>query len=435
METDKEQNEKSWVEVVSKSDEYSRVENWYPQIKQWTYETNVISLHLNEALAIRKVREYLNMLTLLQEYEMRARGQLDSDNYKLLEEQVWKELKQEEKDLLEAVRVRLDEAIQPFVEKGGAAFVKLNTRSPKDAAFFSSKTKEYIKQEIELNAAGVVPGTEECNAEDINIFVRSITKALAVTSGSEALQLLTRSQRVLEDVTGAELMSSEEGFSLSLIVREWDPNLHPEWEFRVFVNNNRLTSATQYNPLCFVPQITENEAKVKQCIVDFIEMVKGAITESTYTIDLALSPEITVESTKIIEINAPPPLAGTGLFKWDIEADRKQIREGEHFELRVNHTFKANAKDEIQPALRRYIDYVRGVGPLEVVIKHTDLSCNECHVIPISKTWYECETCSNYDLCDSCVKISFHIQKTKHKFRQMGEKTPEISWFQQCSIV
>jgi len=387
----------------------------------------MVPLSVDEALAVRKYRELLNMLIMITDYTKRVRGQYDYESFKEFDVQVNNELTQAEKNHLQVLRERLDLAILPFVERGGAAFVKLSTRSPKDAAFFTKDVKDYIRQDIELNVAEVVPGTPECDAEDISIFVRSTTKCLAVRSGDEAVQLLTRSQRVFEDIVGAELMSSRDGFSLSLVLREWDGSIIPEWEFRVFVQNNRLTSATQYNPICFVPKMMENEERIKSCISDYWDMVKGSITEPTYTLDLALTPEITVESTKIIEINAPPPLAGTSLFKWDLESDRKQIEEGEHFELRVNKSLPKGAKDEIHQPLRRYIDFLRGVGTLELVIKHTDLSCNECHIIPISKTWYECETCTNYDLCERCQKDSKHAQR--HKFRQMGEKkVAENEW-------
>ena len=71
----------------------------------------------------------------------------------------------------------------------------------------------------------------------------------------------------------------------------------------VFIQKNKLTAATLYNYVCFVPEMVEKEEEIKKCISEFWHSVKDKISAHTYTMDLALMPDL--QGTKIIELNAP----------------------------------------------------------------------------------------------------------------------------------
>jgi len=138
---------------------------------------------------------------------------------------------------------------------------------------------------------------------------------------------------------------------MNLIVRRWDPTIEPTLEFRAFVVNRKLTACTQYYQLCYVEKISKNYELIKQLIWDYFEtQVKHRVKTDTYTIDFAISPDLSThiffilietdlfrpESLKVIEINHPPPTAGTSLFDWNNPTDRDVVSNGP-YELRVLH--------------------------------------------------------------------------------------------------
>eukprot|EP01113_Clastostelium_recurvatum_P030862 TRINITY_DN3797_c0_g1_i2.p1 TRINITY_DN3797_c0_g1~~TRINITY_DN3797_c0_g1_i2.p1 ORF type:complete len:260 (+),score=67.71 TRINITY_DN3797_c0_g1_i2:269-1048(+) len=202
----------------------------------------------------------------------------------------------------------------------------------------------------------LAPGTPEADIEDLVIFTRAAIGCLAVRTGAEAMMLLRRSDRVKADIGMAELMA-QKNFRMSLVLREWNASIKPEWEFRVFVIQGRLTAATQYSNIVYVPEIAQQKDEIKECIMSFWEKVQGNIRTPHYTIDLALSPDL--KEVVIVEINGPPPSAGTSLYDWNKDEDRRQIMAGETFELRVMTHPRKGAKDEIHQPLRRYIERMR----------------------------------------------------------------------------
>jgi hypothetical protein len=121
-------------------------------------------------------------------------------------------------------------------------------------------------------------------------------------------------------------MLVEDEFNLSVVVRDWCNELDPSWEFRAFVVNSKLNACTVYSSFTYVPAIAEHAAEIERMIVEFWESCKDRIREEGYTIDFFVAPDLS--TVKIIEINPLPPIAGTSLFDWHNEEDRKIILEG-----------------------------------------------------------------------------------------------------------
>jgi len=139
----------------------------------------------------------------------------------------------------------------------------------------------------------------------------------------------------------------------------------------------------------------------------------------SYTIDFALFPNL--DKIFVIEINELPPIAGTGLFKFDSPIDRKIIEEGP-FELRINEIPLENPLKDIQPSLRRYMRKLRGLEILEEEEDRLSIICDGCKRCPITKTWYRCTSCINYDLCTQCYEVRTKKHVKTHQFVQVGDK-------------
>eukprot|EP00026_Physarum_polycephalum_P009263 Phypoly_transcript_09379.p1 GENE.Phypoly_transcript_09379~~Phypoly_transcript_09379.p1 ORF type:complete len:451 (+),score=72.02 Phypoly_transcript_09379:18-1370(+) len=411
-----------FAEMCASEGAYHRIDNWYPDIKEYTFPTKIIPLSLPEALVIKKHAERLNQVLLMHDLQNGRRlGQWTDADYILAGSEVMAELNENEKAELEGLEKRIDDAMAEYVASSGYAFIKLSTRSPKDSVFSLTSMKQRIEEDIKKSK--FEGGTPEANAEDITIFVRATCQCLCVKNGAEAVNLLVRSKRVMTDLVFAELRgSTKDSIPMSIILREWDAKIHPEWEFRVFIFNNRLTAATQYTDILYVPEMAEKKAEIKEFIQNYWEKVKSSIKCDTYTMDLAIDPSL--QSAIIVELNGPPPSAGCSLFNWKDPKDRAQIESGEEFELRIADKLGPNVRDEIHQPIRRYMDELRGIEPPNE-FSYKSICCSSCRRFPITKTYFHCNICEDYDICLDCEEAGAH-RKKDHGLKKLDEDGKEI---------
>jgi len=227
-------------EYLSKVTSFFRVENWYPFIKDYTFQTQILDLSLEEANALLKYREI---------YIMAKRLKLDEKEY----------IDQSTLNMIDNIKEKLEKCLISYRENGKGAFVRLSTRSPKDSALSSQKMKEMLKEIIQKSQEKD-PQSINAIVEDAIAYIQCSSWALEVKTGEEAVKLLMFSQRTYEDITRVKLELGEESFKMHIIIREWESIL-PEWEFRAFVFNKELTCVTQYYSMCYVPNMYEQKKK------------------------------------------------------------------------------------------------------------------------------------------------------------------------------
>ena len=73
----------------------------------------------------------------------------------------------------------------------------------------------------------------------------------------------------------------------------------------MFVINGKLTAATQYTSLIFVPGMAEKREGIKALIQEYYEKVRHNIKCPSYTLDLALNPDLDISRVQIVELNGP----------------------------------------------------------------------------------------------------------------------------------
>ncbi|KAL6050058.1 Cell division cycle protein 123 [Balamuthia mandrillaris] len=183
------------------------LENWYPQLKEYTFETTFLNLSPEEARAI------------VSTYQQKQRQECGKEQAKAEEEEL---------HLLSQLKERINNAIKAFVGgegEDGGAFVRLSTRSPKDATIAGDKTMRLFEEELERmeQEEQVENAREDENARLVALIVAS-TKAMMVCSGEEALQLITTSERSHEDLLLA--LEFPEEWDMKVIIRKW-VNIHP----------------------------------------------------------------------------------------------------------------------------------------------------------------------------------------------------------------
>jgi len=290
------------------------IHSWYDRLKEHTFRTSFVEFSYQDAQAILNARL----------------GGKEPFSERLL-----------------ALTKRLNEVLKDFPN---GAFVKLDTRSPKDVPVYDqddTATKRNIDHELGILTLSQLQDPNEKTA----LFVRATNKALRVRNGEQAIKLLVSSLRVQEDL-GKAIEFGEGVFSSAIVVREWIDEVvnHPEMEFRGFVHKNNLNAVTQYFSFIHFPDLEREKPHLQTKIVDFFESIKDKIPHESYIIDLI----VLRDRIMIIELNPFHVGAGAGLFSW--RDHRRLFMEGP-FQFRVaDASVTENAYEYVPPSWQRYID-------------------------------------------------------------------------------
>ena len=336
------------------------LDTWYNgSLKEHTFETQFVELSETEIDAMVRGSQFLD---------------------------IEKPLSSDQQLALDELEKRLDGAVETFGEAG--AFVKLSTRSPKDAIFyrndvdFVTEIRLAVINELEIEGqmaqasfqrthsfrkSGKIelkgdekPKSEEDNnsipkallrqkseneAFDVNVVhkeplknaaLRAFTRVMStknqVRNGKEAMYLLRHSLRIKEDLQQLHTWNKIAGLKVNISVRKWDPTVarHPGMEFRGFVYNNQLNAVSQYDDVLYYPNVVQYREVICTRIKAFFEQhVKEALQEhKNYVVDFFVGPE----KVYLIEINPFHNGAGACLFTW---REHREVFMNGPFEFRV----------------------------------------------------------------------------------------------------
>eukprot|EP01094_Clydonella_sp_ATCC50884_P018085 TRINITY_DN3287_c0_g1_i1.p1 TRINITY_DN3287_c0_g1~~TRINITY_DN3287_c0_g1_i1.p1 ORF type:complete len:702 (-),score=295.00 TRINITY_DN3287_c0_g1_i1:1173-3278(-) len=302
------------------------VDTWYAGMEEHTFATTFVELSFDAAAALMQ--------------KHRNRGEAAGP---------------EDEAALKALAQEIDAAIASFASK--KAFIKLNTRSPKDVPVYAFKDPEVIGA---VDSALDALPEDASPSEVVSSFVVATNRCLLVEGGAAAVRLLVRSDRIYEDL-GVVTDFGREHFSAHVVVREWDEEMvaHPEMEFRCFVGNGTLNAITQYFSFCHYPQLEARKPQLQQTIAEFHASVGERIPHSSYVVDYFVRQD---GSVLVIELNPFHNGAGAGLFSW--RDDRELFLHGP-LEMRVSPP-TVDPYDVLPVQWKRHIDARRhadeGVG-------------------------------------------------------------------------
>jgi hypothetical protein len=182
------------------------MEEWYEDLKEFTFKTKIIQITKEDAVTIMKCHERFKK----------------TGEYKILKEE------------LETLKELFSNVEAGLKEFNNQAFLKMSSRSPKDV--MNEKFDSLVKSEISKNQ--INDENETCFA-----ILRAACFLLQVKNTMEVVDLLIRSERVNSDFK-SEMTRKE--FKISLILREW-VDIHPDMEFRGFFYQGNFTCLSQYN--------------------------------------------------------------------------------------------------------------------------------------------------------------------------------------------
>lgn len=272
------------------------VETWLEQLGGHTFRTDYFLLSVDEATALKNS---------------------------------FKSLTKAESDLLQQLEKKIDVLLQNF---GGVGFVKLSTRSPKDAVFELKNQKVLVELEKEFSNVLKSKGVDNITNDDrLLAMTNAANRCMKVHSGKEAMQLLCQSWRVFTDVNRA---LQDPSLYLQCIVREW-VEIPVQNEFRGFVCKGNFNGLSQYFHYIFFKEIRENKVAIENRIRKYWETVKQLIPHESYVIDFAI---LSDGSIKVIEINPFHYSTGAPFFTWKKGSEGRKVLLNGPFEFRFRQS-------------------------------------------------------------------------------------------------
>jgi hypothetical protein len=276
-------NEKEMNRRMRESD----VDFWYDSIKELTYETIFIPITPNEARAMAA----------------HYKARLDETP-----------LAPEFQQSLDLVQQRVAQGMEIFGSDG--VFVKLASRSPKDATNRSAAASKVLKILLEeREKTGKKPTPDEI----INIVFQAHISSFRLFTAKEVMETLLHSNRVITDEIPLVLDHLNE-WKEQIVLRRWTDV--PVWfEMRGFVFDGKLTSLTQYYNEVICQEVIDNKDKIEKLVRDISEIIidKIPITPREYCIDFLV--DLKNSKVMVVEINpfGKPDGMGTGCVLFDPE--------------------------------------------------------------------------------------------------------------------
>eukprot|EP01113_Clastostelium_recurvatum_P022915 TRINITY_DN27423_c0_g1_i1.p1 TRINITY_DN27423_c0_g1~~TRINITY_DN27423_c0_g1_i1.p1 ORF type:complete len:377 (+),score=71.48 TRINITY_DN27423_c0_g1_i1:25-1155(+) len=216
----------------------------------------------------------------------------------------------------------LEGKLQQAIDKvGGAAFVKLNHRSPKDVVMHRDNMA--LRACFEHRLASL---DEEDYQGRALAWNHAALESLCVTTGPEALALLSHSYRISSDLnTDTEY---DDFFRSQLVVRKFE-DVHPGFEFRAFVSKGQMTALSQYESGLYFPDLVARREETKSRILLFWEsVVRPRVSLESYVIDFC----IIGDRVLVVELDPFHAHTSACLFSW--KNDREVILNGP-FQFRI----------------------------------------------------------------------------------------------------
>lgn len=211
--------------------------------------------------------------------------------------------------------MKKNSTIPPFsydFQRGDDLFRKLTSiRSPKDAVINTPEFKKLISENLH---------NQKRKNEPLAV-IHALNAALKITSGKHALEMLTTSERIYTDLFRSLLFLDEklkkqknaEMPRQQIIVRKYYET-KPEFEFRAFVVNGKMTALTQYFSSVYVEEVKIQKSQIEKQIRTCFEQVQKTLnTSENYSIDFTFGRD---EKVYIIELNPFSEQTAPGLFNW-----------------------------------------------------------------------------------------------------------------------
>lgn len=275
------------------------IDQWYEKCKDFTFKTVFLPITQTEAKVIIKQYE-INIL----KQNDKIFGEEDYEIYKKLEERI--------EDTLQA-------NFYDEEEDAAVAFVRMSSRSPKDASFTSDEFKQILKRKL-MEKGRMLP--EDVQNEEFISFFEAQIETLHFDSAEKILDIHCASTRVYEDLQRALEFKSHD-WTIHFVFRELAKNHDIALEFRGFVYKRSLNALSQYYDPLYFRKLHKFKDIYLESIKQFFESVKDQIPWENCVMDFLITeaedldePTLDDLQVQVVEFNPLNRFTGAALFSW-----------------------------------------------------------------------------------------------------------------------
>ncbi|GGI92502.1 ATP-grasp domain-containing protein [Legionella impletisoli] len=266
-------------------------DRWYPRLKEYTFPSTILPITPQTARAM------------VHFYQQKF---LDREELTLEDIEQLQEL---ERILLHAMEV---------YESG--VFPRMSNRSPKDGLPLLEDSETLLSKYKTALESSDDPNEKLIKLSELQM------KSLHCQTPQQVMNLLLTSERIYTDLILALAClrdNPDDEWSTSIILREWQPTLREQNEFRLFVYQGKVTAISQYNHTCLYPSLTANEHNqevlnaLNDRLTEFAKKAHPEIGMKDYILDLA----VVDDQIRIVELNPFAESTGGCLFSWRADHD------------------------------------------------------------------------------------------------------------------
>ncbi|KAK7046446.1 cell division cycle protein 123-like protein [Favolaschia claudopus] len=366
------------VDTLKLSDEYdslvlqANIENWGSALAEagFTPKTLMVPLSVEQGRLLLKAYE-----------------ELDKDAKKAVVDNAREEylasgltsspLLPDEARLLEELGGGIQRAIDELSDKAdgekgeGGCFVKLSSRSPKDAAARSGVFESYYARELRRIRED---GEDLDEQRKLWILCESEGAALRFRDAASVVRALVLSERVWQDMTLA--LRHPENWQQNVILRKWEP-VPIDMEFRTFVFEGKMTAISQYAYQLYSPRLNdpaqrESAVSAMKDLFAKLWLILSETFSGKCVLDFGVIPPNpsskpdTPWRAILIEVNPFEETTDGALFSWTKE---RGILEGKKEDLeypavRVTETKRGGALAMVPKGWKEVVEKVESRTPL-----------------------------------------------------------------------
>ena len=201
----------------------------------------------------------------------------DKDTSVIKDIQWWEHLSADEKVLVDGMCERLQAVMDQYLQNGQATFVKLSSRSAKDAPVYRETFAGLLTSE--LRKTKLQRGGSEENHQ-ITCLLMAAFQALKMTSAQQVLEVFQCSERIYQDMLLA--LEQKQRFRENFVVRQF-VDIAVDMEFRGFVWQGKLTAISQYNYLIFSERLNSEKENIERTLRQyFSDVIKPKLSGSPF---------------------------------------------------------------------------------------------------------------------------------------------------------
>lgn len=278
------------------------IDNWYPQLKQCTFETVFLPLSRGEGRAL--IRAY--------------RFRFLSSGFVGIEDA----------EALRRLEDRIDDAICDHFAATGC-FMRLCGRSAKDGdPLDRGRVQREYKEALE-RIAGLPGGPSMAPSAAVKMQAAMAVEVLRCWTGAEVMSILLSSERVYSDMLDWLWFGEPE----QIVLRRWEDGLTQDLEFRLYVHDNRVTAISQYDHYCRHEHLFSLRDKLQVRMEKFWQEVHPLVGVASYAVDVGYLPV----SDRLVLVELSPFLRCTGAhcFRWSNPVDVDVLEGRSPFEFRL----------------------------------------------------------------------------------------------------